>query len=555
MKRIVSLLLCLLMVVMALASCSDTTGAGSGSKAERPNQTLKMAIVVDDKTTAEGIAAMQAAFNAESEVILATRVEFTCLKESEYVARMSEIMQGVADARKNGIITPEVDGTAQGVFPKAVATQFDIVLITSEDMYLDYIQKGWITGLNTLMKTYKVLSTKMLETVREATLVNGECYGIPANKAYGEYTYVALNKAALDYYSINTADIKTLGDAYTLFSTISNANDMGRWEERFAGTDFSPIMNTDAEFLYPNVAYMSNKGATAPSLLGAWYDGTDSRGYGQWNQQTGALYVRNLLESDEYCRFLEMKALATANDYFSEDGDVENFLLGIVRGDYGVRNSNADYVYIPIELPSLKKSEVFEAMLSVSNFSVNKERAVEMIQELMTDNTRAGLLNTILFGAEEGNYEFVDGCVSFRAKSNYAVHRDFMFGNLRELAYPCADYGQTVDTYTNAYYQNTDLAKRVPLVGEDFYSDAYVGQISTEKWNAVTALCEEKYAALLACRTSAEFRALRASICDELNANADFSELVHKDVNINTKTFTTIGGAFFEYIQAKIRGN
>ena len=99
MKKIISLLLCLVVLTATLVSC----GGGSTSKpeADRPNLTLRMAIVVDDKTTDEGIAAMQAAFNAECEVNLATRIEFECIKASEDRAKMDEILSGVASAGKD----------------------------------------------------------------------------------------------------------------------------------------------------------------------------------------------------------------------------------------------------------------------------------------------------------------------------------------------------------------------------------------------------------------------------------------------------------------------
>ena len=105
MKKILSLILCLVLVASALVSCGG--GEVTTPEADRPNRTLRMAIIVADdyvdengdlkQTTQEGVAAMQKAFNEYTEVLLATHVEFECIKASEYKTRMTAIMNEVAE--------------------------------------------------------------------------------------------------------------------------------------------------------------------------------------------------------------------------------------------------------------------------------------------------------------------------------------------------------------------------------------------------------------------------------------------------------------------------
>ena len=83
MKKIISLLLCLVMLALTLASCGDNAGTTT-TDVDRPNLTLKIAVVVSDKTTDEGIAAMQKEFNRISSLALTTKAEFVCFRAEEY---------------------------------------------------------------------------------------------------------------------------------------------------------------------------------------------------------------------------------------------------------------------------------------------------------------------------------------------------------------------------------------------------------------------------------------------------------------------------------------
>ena len=143
MKKILSMLLCIALLASALVSCGG--GETNPPEADRPNRTLRMAIVVADdtdekKTTQEGIAAMQKAFNEYTEVLLATHVEFECIKASEYKARMTAIMNEVADekgkqnaGKEDAMANAGTDtGTElddeENKFPAASKGQFDILL-------------------------------------------------------------------------------------------------------------------------------------------------------------------------------------------------------------------------------------------------------------------------------------------------------------------------------------------------------------------------------------------------------------------------------------------
>lgn len=547
MKKISSMLLCLLLMALVLTSCGDDSA--STPKADRPNLTLRMAIVVDDKTTDEGIAAMQKAFNEQTEVLLATHVEFECFRASEYKARMNEIMNEVAeekaqqnagkeDAMANGGTGTEL-GENESKYPAASKSQFDILMIADEEMYKEYVEKGWLVGLNSHLKgNFKVLNTKMLATAKELAMVNGECYGVPANRAYGTYQYLMINKSAADFYHIEVNDIRSLTDAYqmiTLMEAASAGNGLSKWTEMY-GEDFSVLGMQEGEFLLSNVQYLSQN-LTSQSLFGVTYDFEDVI--------SNVSNAKNLLKDPEYVRYLTMKFSAQKGNYFSEDGSEENFLIGFAEGDYAVRYSNEDYYFVPIELPAYEREEIFGGMLAVSTFSVDEKRALEIVQDMMSNATRADLLNIALFGDAKTNYEIEDGCVAYRNMSNYGVAEGYLFGNLREFAYPCADLGQTKDTYVYAANQIADLGRRTPLFDSEFAT--YFAKIDAAKWAAFDAYCAEKYDELMASSDMDEFEAKIESLIAEMNTNEAFAALAQEGVNKDNWDYSTLGGSFFKY--------
>lgn len=537
MKKIISLILCLVMVAMTLASCSGDAGKTTG-EVDRPNLTLKIAVVVSDDTTEEGIAAMEKEFNSLSSVALTTKLDFVCFKASEYADKIEAEMERLEadgeladiedeDNKANGTTTkPTVD--ADG-YPVPASKQFDIVLITGEEMYTKFVEKGWIISLqSSLDGIYQKLKTKVVDQAMAATLIDGQCYAIPAAKAYGSYTYLAVNKKVADFYNFNKTDFIDVNSAYELLKTIENAPDgegLEKWQQEYAS--FSPVLNTMDDFVYSGINYFSNDGSF--SLIGAAYRPTDSllKWYGSGKN------TLNLLEDANYRTYLTMKFDFREKNYYG-NGDAEDYIVGLVEGDYSLRNSDPDYYYIPVTKPTVEREEVFEAMLAVSSFSVNSKRAVEIVQELMTDDTKNGLLNIILYGAENENYYLEDGVVRLRESHTYAAHPDFFFGNINETVYPCSNYGQHANTYRDGLLQNLDLPNaKVPdmfdmdLVRENFY--AFERPAGWEDWklgDELPAGVEEAPEEVIRAINWAKVNEYSKRVIDELMAAEDLDAFV-----------------------------
>ena len=561
MKRFIALLMCLAMLVLTLASCGDETV--SKPEAERPNLTLRMAIVVDDKTTAEGVEAMQKVFNEKCEVSLNTRIDFEFFKASEYKEKMTALMEEVEHAKLNGDTALEdakAEAGAGGTvveddeykYPAPTKGQFDILLIADAEMYEQFIEEGWIVPLNTHFKeNFKPLNTKIHVTAKQASAYDGNYYGVPANTAYGSYTYLMVNKEAADLCSVDPTTIHSFSDAYALLSQMQIAQgeyNLNAWAAKY-GDDFAVIRNTAETFINPNVKYLSQD-FTSVSLIGS--------AYGYNATVAGLGQAKNLLRTEDYTRYLEMRFVAEKNNYYG-NGNESNFLFSLVEGDYGMRNSDADYYFCPITLPVLAKDDIFGGMLAVSTYSVDEKRSLEIVQEFMTNATRNDLLNIVLYGDPQTNYGLEDGCVNFRNMSNYGIHQDYLFGNLREYALPCADFGQNASFYEDAWLQIREMDVRTPLFDEtfaDYFSytklndegeEVVVNRVDAEKWAYVDALSQEKYEALMASADLETFRNNVTLFSDELMADPTFYELLDPSVRNDTMTKGTLGAAFFYY--------
>ena len=277
----------------------------------------------------------------------------------------------------------------------------------------------------------------------------------------------------------------------------------------------------------------------------------------------------------------------TANDYYNVVANKEygkmvlNVPASIIPNGEGqsvsVLFSNPDYYYCVVENPVLDNQEVFESLLCVSAFSSQAKRSIEMIQELMTNSTRSGLLNTLLYGVAQENYTLEDGVVRFRLNYNYAMHPDYMVGNLAETAYPCSNYGQNSKTYDNVVQQNKDMAKRVPLFDATY--ERYFEYVDVEKWNDMDELSDNYFAELMACADLAAYRAKVEEIKlaltpiekprDEANPddptdpfNSPENQFALAFMGMvdpyllppSSPTPKTLGSAFFAYIYDKTQG-
>ena len=526
MKKGLSLLLVLVMLLVSFTSCGGG-GKTDTNKTERVLLTLKCAIIVDDITTVDGIKAMQTAFNEVCKQKYSTAIEFFYCTADQYEAMMDAEMERIAAEKlaggnssgsasgsqtNTGAVEKDEYGMTVPKYPEVKSTQFDLVLICNQDMYNRYIEKEWIQSLNTqLENVYQRIMPTILSSVQKEITVDGKIFGIPARSTVGEYTYLALNKKVVDALHINPDSIDSVADAYSIFLNIQNSSkSISDWADELTedGETFSAIWNKEESFEYANAISISADGGF--SALGASFV---PKAAGK-----NALTFTNLLMDNDYCRYLEMVVNAKNNDYFGEE-NADEFIVGLVDGDYAKSLSNDDYYYCVLNLPRVDADDIFNGMLSVSSYTVNVARSVEIIQELMTNSQ---LLNILLYGAPTNYAKSNEGVVSFRVSSDYRLDPNHLVGNLQFYADPCADYGQDVNYGEYVSKHNEDL--------RDMFFDAtwenYYRYIDEEMMATVDALSRQYRDDLLDSGSVAEFRATLADIQEEMMAVDSTDETV-----------------------------
>ena len=275
-----------------------------------------------------------------------------------------------------------------------------------------------------------------------------------------------------------------------------------------SGGTFSPIYNSEDTFEYANALTISGDGGF--SMLGASFVPTAGG--------KNALQFTNLLMNNDYCRYLEMVVNAKNNDYFGNN-TADEFIVGIVNGDYALSQQNDDYYYCVLNLPRMDYEDVFNGMLAVSSYTVNLSRSVEIIQELMTNSD---LLNILLYGATENYSKNAEGVVSFRVSSDYKLDKNHLVGNLQFFAYPCADYGHTANYGEYVGMHNNDL--------RDAFFDStwtkYYESIDKDAMALVDAISRVYLEDLLNSDSVADFRDRLAAIQEEMLATDSADETV-----------------------------
>lgn len=547
MKKVLSLLLVLVMLLLCFTSCGGN-GKTNTNATERVLLTLKCAIIVDDITTADGLKAMQTAFNEVCKQKYSTALEFFYCTAEEYEAMMDAEMERIEAERLNGgsasggasgsqtgneMVEKDEYGMTVPKYPSVKSTQFDLVLICDEDMYNRYIENEWIQSLNTqLENVYQRIMPTILSNVLEQITVDGKIYGIPAHSTVGDYTYLALNKKVIDELHINPKSINSVADAYSIFLNIqSSGKTMDEWKAELTeqGETFSPIFNAEENFSYANALSISADGGF--SALGATFLPTAAG--------KNALTFSNLFLDDDYCRYLEMMVNAKNNGYFGED-NADEFIVGIVDGDYALSTENDDYYYCVLNLPRIDSDDIFNGMLAVSSYTVNLARSVEIIQELMTGSE---LLDILLYGVNTNYTKNAEGVVSFRVSSDYRLDPDHLVGNLQFFASPCADYGQGANNSELMGIHNQNL--RAALFDSTW--SKYYEKIDAEAMAIIDEISRQYKAELLASSSISDFRNKLAEIRSEMMATDSADETI-KNNALLFERMTDVDGIYFDSI-------
>ncbi|MBQ7332998.1 MAG: hypothetical protein IJW38_01445, partial [Clostridia bacterium] len=187
MKKLLSMLVCLVLICGMLVSCDDDRVFGSFlpnyddyEPEVEEKLTLNLYIITDDVT----------AENAKDTVALNINLYTTRNYNTELKVHY------LTAAKYQSKVTEEVNASD--------ADSANIVLINSLSMMTNLIKSEKLADLTEYLKTdeYGALNVNIASALLEGAKINGKVYAIPNNHIVGEYEYLVIDKWANDEYNV-----------------------------------------------------------------------------------------------------------------------------------------------------------------------------------------------------------------------------------------------------------------------------------------------------------------------------------------------------------------
>ncbi len=506
--KLISLFLCLVMLMtLVLSSCSEKTDEEvEGAIKEEASEsaiTLTMWVVSEDKVPDEATQnRIETAINDITNSKFKTQIVLQYYTEAEYRTELEKSITAYEENRKNNPVqTPtesetgeteavtdeyvtDKDGMSFIKYPEVLENQVDIIYVAGEDMYVDFINKGWLAELDTeLSSSSKKIKEYVSATLLSAAKYNGTTYAIPNNRPIGEYTYMLLNKDLMKACSWD-ANVKTnmidglySENLYPFLTLI----DLMNTDLRDADNQIIPIDATYEECL-ELLAYYWNINSSDYSiselqkfsLFGYHYTNIEELSRG-----SVVLGYNSLFEDEDFVEaYLKLNEFRFKNYLRGENDTRTEAAVKFIKGDstiletkddegvscYTDENGNA-YYPIVVAYPSASSEDIYGNMFGVSAYTRSVPRSMEIITYL---NTNPDFRNLLQYGVEKEDYNIVknhNGDFVEIEILNKEYKMDIYATGNTFIAYP--NEGMSADIWESGKVQNRSSLVN-PLLGFNF---------------------------------------------------------------------------------------
>ena len=384
------------------------------------------------------------------------------------------------------------------LYPEATPDQVDILFIGSYDKYMEYVDKAWLSAIDSQLKSgvAKKLTSYVYPAFLSAAKTDTGYYAVPNNTIVGEYTTLLVNKAICDKYS----DISQITD---LYSALHLVEDVAKYE-----TGIDPVLwnsykgYTNVHFW--SVDYVSDSDGyetfeITPDkfcVLGATYNPD----YSSKLAITPNYYsFGNVLKEESFVNQLVALKTLEVNNYYGAENSTNEFAIGIIKGSgQDIEAYSDEYYSVILEYPVATQEDLFKSMFAVSSFTSNVDRCMEIITHL---NTNLQFRNLLQYGIKGTNYELSDSECASRTPDNLYVMDVFKTGNMF-MAYPDADAGMNQNVWKNAKAQDLEVVAN-PTIGFELKNEDLPDLKNIDVVNQASREVEE---ALAACKTVEELK-------------------------------------------------
>ncbi len=431
--------------------------------------TLAMYLMSEKPVDSDTVAQIESAVNKITENKFKTRLKLYYYTEEEYYAKLDAAFAERAERKANGTLISSKQEAESGEdetvvneygiveikYPTLTGYQVDIFYMGGKDKFDKYKTDGMLTRLDDeINSSSKDLTTNIpSQYLANIKSLNKGTYAIPTSKPINEYTYLMLNKAALEAVYRRSDTGSTTYEDYTSL-TCDNVKDFLDDVTRDAELtkDFYPLYTpyNSTELLISNMSNLKYWGvdeagqlSQAFSVLGGYYNNTDD--YLDSNKYAK---LENLFENEQFINDLKtIKYYESQGYYTAVEG--KKFAVGYMSGGKELEEQYGDeYEMIPVAYPRLTEDELYSDMYAVCSYTSNLGRSMQILTLLNTD---IAFRNLILYGIEGEHYQLVDtGIENQYGEKIMAVER-FEIGEKKYMM----DVNKTGNTFI-AY----------PLVGE-----------------------------------------------------------------------------------------
>ncbi len=506
-NRLICLALCVVMLLSVfLTGCAKEDGDAAGEIVEKGSEsaeTLTLWVVTESDTTTkeftDAATAVSNELNSITKSKFKTQLVVKFLSPAEYESVLSDTIRANENDRNTldpnyvppkspvkdtsevtGTVAEETDTNEYGMtvtkYPALKANQVDLIYIAGKDMYLEYINNGWLYQLDSdLSASAKKIKEYVSQTLLGAAKLNGGTYAIPNNNTIGEYTYMLLNKELMQscfmdgIYNQGKIDGLFNEYIYTYLETIKGKEGV------------IPVNATYEQCLDLLAHYWSidpedySAEEDVFSVLGYRYTDPATLSKGQTILSFDALFTdpvfnENFLKLNEYKYATGYYAASpVAFDRAAGATLVDNAAIQFVTGDFNDyqvwSREDSDYYPVIVKYPSVDVTDVYENMFGICSYTVATSRSVELLTYLNTNTT---FRNILQYGVEDVHYTLAehDGAQIVERINNDYMMDVFKTGNAF-IAYPDPDANMTQEVWEIGKQQNRQALVE-PLLNFDF---------------------------------------------------------------------------------------
>jgi hypothetical protein len=423
-KRIICLLIAMLMVLACFAGCGKKSDEELQEDIEKEasasTATLSMYLMSEAPVSAEQAAKIEQAVNKITKAKFKTQLKLTFLTEDQYYTVLEENIsqqkqnkgkrpsnsKGNSETTEAETVWNENLGTFELKYPTIENYQVDMFYFDGQARFDKYIENGYLSVLDEAISSTSKSIKQYIdpEFLTHMKSVAGATYALPSYRPVGEYTYMLVNKEALDLTEYSADYFSSLTD--------ENCQDFLKMiaENKEYSDKFVPIYSTTGKYdAITGIQFwgVDENGNLSDnfSVIGGYID--ESKVY---KQEGAAVDPINLLAPKS--KFIEQFKVLKYYDHagYYNDAAVEdktkNFAIGYMKGDAElVEQYKDEYEIIVVDTPVIKTADMFDDMFGVSAYTSSVSRSMEILTYL---NTNKDFRNLILYGIEGENYELVD---------------------------------------------------------------------------------------------------------------------------------------------------